>query len=235
MKTAIVILCAVFLAVTTAPFAAAVHAPPDTTAGVPAGLPDESSADVKVFRFLNGSLANPLFDRLMPFVTNLDNWRIILVLIWCALVIAGGKRGKWAALTLIPIVAASDQISSSLIKPLVGRMRPCEVLGGIHLWYGPEGWITTPAEIIQSYKSSFAFPSSHAANMTAAMLFLGLAYRRFLVPTLFVAALISYSRIYIGVHWPTDVLAGMALGALIAWPTYLLYRRYTTNTGQTAF
>jgi undecaprenyl-diphosphatase len=184
------------------------------------------SSDVALFRFLNESIANPAFDTIMPFVTDFNNWRIVVILIWSALVIFGKTRGRWAALMLIPIIVASDQLSSSVIKPLIERMRPCEVLGGVHLWYGHEGWITTPAEVTRSYKSSFSFPSSHAANMTASMLFLGLVYRRWLAPLLAVALLVSFSRIYTGVHWPSDAAAGIVLGALIAWPAYLLFKRF---------
>ena len=181
--------------------------------------------DEAIFRFLNGSIANPVFDAIMPIVTDFRRWRIVLILVWSLLVLLGGTKGKWAAFMLIPLVAASDQISSNLIKSIVERMRPCEVLGSIHLWYGPEGWITTPTEIVQSYKSSFSFPSSHAANITASMLFLGLIYRRLLVPLLAIAVLVSFSRIYIGVHWPSDVAVGMLIGALLAWPAFAIFRR----------
>jgi undecaprenyl-diphosphatase len=57
------------------------------------------------------------------------------------------------------------------------------------------------------------------------MLFLGLVYRRQLIPLLFLAVLVSYSRIYIGVHWPLDAAAGMALGGLIGWCGYILFRK----------
>jgi undecaprenyl-diphosphatase len=187
--------------------------------------PNESSLDVRLFRLLNGSAANPLFDAVMPLITDLDRWRVILIVIWSLLVLLGGKRGRWAAFMLIPLVAASDQISSHLFKPLIERVRPCEVLGGVHLWYGPVGWITTPAEVARSYKSSFSFPSGHAANITASMIFLGLVYRRWLVPLAVVALAVSYSRVYIGVHWPSDVAAGMALGGALAWPAYLLFKK----------
>jgi undecaprenyl-diphosphatase len=191
----------------------------------PSNPPDERSLDVRVFRFLNRSLANPLFDAVMPVITDFRRSRIVLLVVWSLLVLFGGSRGRWAALMLIPLVAASDQLSSSVLKPLVARMRPCEVLGSVHLWYGPEGWIDTPAAVVRSYKSSFAFPSSHATNITASMLFLGLVYRRALVPLVIVALAVSYSRVYIGVHWPLDILAGMAIGALLAWPAYILYGR----------
>jgi undecaprenyl-diphosphatase len=210
---------------------------------LPAGAPgeseetaapvDQTSLEVRAFRILNGKAANPVLDAAMPVITNLRQSRVILVLIWCALVLFGGTKGRWAAFMLIPLVAASDQISSHLIKPLVERMRPCEVLGGVHLWNG-EAWIVTPDIVTKSYKSSFSFPSSHAANITASMIFLGLAYRKVIVPLMAVAVLVSYSRIYIGVHWLSDMLVGMALGAALAWPAYLLFRRLVRgkNTGK---
>jgi undecaprenyl-diphosphatase len=197
---------------------------PDEARYAPA-VRDSTSLDVRAFRLLNGSAANPLFDAIMPFATDFDKWRIVVILVWAALVIRGKAKGRWAALALIPVIAVSDQISSGLMKPLIERLRPCDVIGNVHLWHGAEGWITTPAEIGRSYKPSFSFPSGHAANITASMLFLGLVYRRALAPLLAVAVIVSFSRIYIGVHWPSDVLAGMALGAAIGALAYALFRR----------
>lgn len=187
--------------------------------------PPESSLEVRVFRLLNRGAANPALDAVMPVVTDFRRSRIPLLFVWAALVIFGRRRGRLAALMLIPLIAASDQLSSSVIKPLVERMRPCEVLGEVRLWYGPEGWITTPAETAGGYKGSWSFPSGHATNITAAMLLLGLVYRRLLPALLAVAVLVSWSRIYIGVHWPLDALAGMALGAGLAWPAWLVMGR----------
>jgi undecaprenyl-diphosphatase len=195
------------------------------TAGVARRIVDEDSLDVQLFRFLNGSIKNGLLDFLMPVATDFRRSRVIVILVWAALVILGGTKGRWAGLMIILLVAASDQLSSQLIKPLVERMRPCEVLGSVHFWYGPEGWIVTPPEAIGGFKSSFSFPSSHAANITSSMLFLALAYRRWAALPIIVMILVSFSRIYIGVHWPSDVLAGMALGAALAIPAYLIFRR----------
>ncbi len=208
------LLCAALLAAAAAP---ATRAP---------AAPDPSSLDVKAFRMLNGDARNSFFDAVMPIATEFDQWRIGVILVWCALVLFGKSRARWAALMLIPIIAASDQLSSSVMKPLFERLRPCELIGNVHLWLEDGGWMTTPAKVTRSYKNSFSFPSSHATNITASMLFLGLVYRRWLVPLLAVALLVSYSRIYTGVHWPSDVLAGMLVGAAIAAIAYLIFKRF---------
>jgi undecaprenyl-diphosphatase len=189
----------------------------------------EASLDVKVFRFLNTTIANPVFDTVMPFATDFRKWRIFALAAWVALMILGGSKGRWAALLLIPLVAASDQLTSSVLKPLTARLRPCEVLGNVHFWYEGNRWIWTPSEAVGGFKTSFGFPSSHAANFTAAMLFLSLVYRRW-VPYVCLpfAGLVSLSRIYTGVHWPSDVLVGIMIGAALAWLAYIGFKRLPT-------
>ena len=191
------------------------------------GVHPPGEIDTAIFRFINRNLENPVFNLIMPVITDFKKWRAVVLLIWAGLIMFGGTKGRWAGLFLIPLIVASDQISSHLIKSLIARTRPCDVLGNVHLWYGHEGWIITPSKVIQSYKSSFSFPSSHAANITASMLFLALVYRRIAVPLLLLALLVSFSRIYIGVHWPADIIAGMALGAILAVTAYLLFKKLT--------
>ncbi len=193
--------------------------------------PDESSPEVVLFRILNDKAQNRFFDFLMPLITDFSRWRIVLIIIWAFLVFAGGPKGRWAAFMMIPLVAASDQLCASVIKPLIERSRPCEVLGGVHLWHGSEGWITTPIQITKSYKSSFSFPSNHAANMTSSMLFLGLVYRKWILPLAFLALAVSYSRVYIGVHWTSDVITGIAIGALLASVAWKAFRYLDLDSG----
>jgi len=191
------------------------------------GVYPPGKIDTAIFRFINRSLENPVFNLIMPVVTDFEKWRAVVLLIWAGLILFGGNKGRWAGLFLIPLIVASDQISSHLLKPLIARTRPCDMLGNVHLWYGHEGWIITPSQVVQSYKSSFSFPSSHAANITASMLFLALVYRRIAIPLILFAFLVSLSRIYIGVHWPADVLAGMTLGAILAIIAYFLFKKLT--------
>jgi undecaprenyl-diphosphatase len=197
-----------------------------TSLAVLAAVGSAASLDVSAFRVLNGKIVNPIFDAIMPVVTDAWVLRILGAAVWIFLLARGGRRGRWAAIILVPLVAASDQLTSGLLKPLVGRPRPCEVVGNVHFWYHGTRWIWTPSVVAGGFKTSFGFPSSHAANVTAATLFLGLVYRRW-VPYvgLSLAGLVSLSRIYTGVHWPSDVLAGIALGAGLAWLAYLGFKR----------
>ena len=63
-------------------------------------------------------------------------------------------------------------------------------------------------------------------------LFLGLAFRKTLWPLLFVAALVSWSRVYIGVHWTSDIIVGMALGALLGWLAWIAFRKLYGSLGR---
>lgn len=166
--------------------------------------------DTSLFYLLNVKASNALFDFLLPILTNLDYWRIPLALFVLALAIFGKKRGRIAVVLLIFGITLSDQICNSVIKPLVGRTRPCNVLNNVHL-------------LINCTKS-FSFPSSHATNIFSGTILLSFVYRKFKMPLLIIAALVAYSRVYVGVHYPFDVLVGMVLGILCALTIIALFK-----------
>ncbi|MCR4438299.1 MAG: phosphatase PAP2 family protein [bacterium] len=159
--------------------------------------------DVAIFYLVNVRLASPQFDVIMPFLTDIDNWRLVIALGLLALLILGGKKGRICALLLIVTITLTDQTSSSLIKPLVERARPCSALPGVRLLVGCSG--------------AFSFPSSHATNLFGAASLLSRFYPA-LWPIFFtIATMVAYSRTYAGVHYPSDVLGGALLGVLCAW------------------
>jgi membrane-associated phospholipid phosphatase len=96
-------------------------------------------------------------------------------------------------------VVVADQVSAGLLKPLFDRPRPFKVLEDVH-------------QLVGAHAGSF--PSSHAANTFAAGVFLALRFRR-MRPILVVPVVVSWSRVYVGVHYPLDVAAGAVLGAAI--------------------
>ena len=160
------------------------------------------SVDTSVFFLINQTLANTVFDIIMPFVTNLDNWRIPIGIIWLVLIWKGGKKGRIAAILLIPVLTMSDYTSSSILKPVFGRIRPCHVLENVRL--------------LVNCGSGLAFPSSHATNISAVAVLFSFFYRKATPVFITIAFLVGLSRIYVGVHYPADVLFGFTVGTGIS-------------------
>jgi undecaprenyl-diphosphatase len=161
-----------------------------------------NALDTVVFLFLNRGFANPVFDTVMPFVTNVHHWKIPIVIIWLALMVFGRKKGRVTAILVVVILVLSDQLSSSVIKPWINRTRPCFVLSGVRLLIDQSG--------------SPSFPSSHAANMAAMAVLFSVKYRRFAALFIAIALVVSYSRIYVGVHYPSDLIGGWVVGIACA-------------------
>jgi len=183
--------------------------------------------DAYLFFILNYEAQNVVLDFLMPVLTNLDYWRIPIGLLAVSLLIFGKKRGRVAVLLLILGITLSDQMCNNVLKPLVGRVRPCHVLDDVHL--------------LINCTHSFSFPSSHATNIFTGMIIFSFVYPRLRIGLLIIAALVAYSRVYVGVHYPFDVLAGTALGVACAITIITIYRilsgvlsgiRYAEKTGK---
>jgi undecaprenyl-diphosphatase len=112
------------------------------------------------------------------------------------------------------VVVLTDQGSSALLKPLFSRPRPCH-LGEVHL--------------LVRCGAGLSFPSSHAANLFGQALFFGLWRKKYLPYFLSFAFLVGISRIFVGVHYPLDVLGGMFLGAIVGAVTYQLGMRLASR------
>ena len=157
--------------------------------------------DVQVFYFINNTLANPVTDVFMPFITELNHWKIFYAIMFFYLLIGAGKKGRVVAIILVLLVTCSDQFSSNLIKNLVERVRPCNVLPHVHQIVG--------------CTQSFSFPSSHAVNNFAGAVVLSHFYPRFRISFYVCAFLLAMSRVFGGVHYPSDAFGGTLIGILI--------------------
>ncbi len=126
--------------------------------------------------------------------------------IWITLMLKGGKRGRLVAGVAVLALLFSDQLNSHLLKPFFSRVRPCHTLSGVHLLVG--------------CSKSYSLPSSHAANCFSMATLFYLEYKRVALPAIVIALLVSYSRVYVGVHYPLDVLIGALVGGIcgvVAW------------------
>ncbi len=169
--------------------------------------------DQQLFLFLN-SLNSPFCDQIMHAISGVLIW---LPLYLAILIYLGVKyKRRFLIILLFIIIAAtlSDQVSV-LIKNNVHRLRPCHeplLEGLVHLVRGECGGL-------------YSFVSSHATNSfnVALISLMFIKKRWFSISIVAWAAIVGYSRIYLGVHYPGDVLCGSILGALIGWSVYKLY------------
>ncbi|KAA9325840.1 phosphatase PAP2 family protein [Hymenobacter busanensis] len=162
--------------------------------------------------------ATPALDRFMIFMSDRFVWFPAYLVIIVALIYYFGRR----AYLLLPLlglsVALADSVSSRFFKPYFARLRPC---------HDPE--LSETLNLVHGCGGKFGFISSHAANSFSMAVFLCLVLPRRFWPVkvllLVWAAVLSYSRIYLAAHYPSDVLAGTTLGAALGWLCYWLYRQ----------
>lgn len=175
--------------------------------------------------FLN-SLHTPWLDPIMFWITKTFFW-LPLYLFLLYLIIIKYKKQSWIPLIGIALtILLADQITSGLMKPYFERLRPSR-----------EPSLEGILHIVNNYKGGkFGFASGHAANTfgTATFFFLLLRTRYKWITYLFVWALVmTYTRIYLGVHYPGDILVGGTIGILCGWTGFkaqtYLEKRFIKN------
>ena len=177
--------------------------------------------DREIFLELNSSFHNPWLDQLMMFLSTTTAW-IPLYLILLYLLIKNFRKQTWLVLLAVALtILLADQITSSVMKPFFERLRPSH-----------EPSLAERVYIVNKYRGGkFGFASSHAANTFGIATLMSLALRAYRpwIYLLFLWALgVGYTRIYLGVHYPGDILAGYLVGflcALIAWFLLSLLKR----------
>ena len=174
--------------------------------------------DRQVFEVINSGLANPFFDWLMPLFRNAFIWAPLYVFFAAFAIRNFPPKGVYIVLFGLLTFLLSDQISAGILKPLINRDRPCQ--DTIMFEY---------ARLLIPCGTGKSFPSSHATNHFALAVFLisiSPVRMRWLLPfMLFWAGGVAFAQVYVGVHYPLDVLGGAILGSLIGYFIGLICKR----------
>lgn len=173
--------------------------------------------DKDLFLELNSYHA-PWLDSVMMYVTETLVWIPLYLVIFYFIFKVHGKRGILILVCIALTILLADQITSSIMKPFFARLRPTHDPG-------LEGLV----HIVNGYRGGkFGFASSHAANTFGLALFIFLLFkdRTRHVRWIFIwALLVGYSRIYLGVHYPGDIIVGAVVGMICAVGCFVLYRK----------
>jgi undecaprenyl-diphosphatase len=175
-----------------------------------------NSIDTQIFLWLN-SFHSPLGDKIMWFISGKTEWIPLYFFLIVFLIYRFRKQSMLILAFAILAVILADQLAVHAFKEVFERLRPSH-----------EPDIQQQVHIINNYRGGlYGFVSNHAANTFALVTFLGFILRgKYIVYFLFFwASLVSYSRIYLGVHYPGDILCGAMLGILIGWIMVTGYRK----------
>lgn len=173
--------------------------------------------DARLLLIVNGAYS-PFFDAVMWCISGRWIWvPFYIVLTYMLFRRFSWKRATLCLITIGLIILAADQTCASLIRPEVCRLRPANLNNPLsHL-----------VHVVNGYRGGrYGFPSCHAANTFALAMFMSLVFRnkRFTVMMFSWAIVVSYSRMYLGVHYFGDLFCGASVGSLFAVLFYLLLK-----------
>ncbi len=156
--------------------------------------------EFSILDFIQNQFRTTFGDFVMPLISKLGNGGIIW-LVLSGLLCVFPKYRK-AGVTMLTALALDVLLCNVMLKPLVGRMRPFTVNTGV--------------ELLINAPKDFSFPSGHTAASFAAAFALLFVKNKLWIPSMILASLIAFSRLYLYVHYPTDVLTGILLGLIVS-------------------
>lgn len=173
--------------------------------------------DRSLFFFINVGCSSPVLDALMPMLREKLTWMPFYVMA-ALFIIHRHRKNSWYILGTAGVcILLSDQLSSTLIKPIFARLRPCNDLN-----------VSSQAHLLlQTCGVGYSFVSSHAANHFAIAVFAGRLFGGPWLQLLLLgwATVVSIAQVYVGVHYPLDIVCGGVLGVACGWGCYQLLQK----------
>ena len=166
------------------------------------------------FLYLLQELHTPLVDGLMTFITTLGDHGIFWLLL--AAVLFAVSRTRMMGGCMLISIGIGFLLGNVALKNMVARQRPC--------------WLDPSVELLVPVPKDFSFPSGHSLVSFEGAVCIFLFNRKWGIPALMLAVLTAFSRLYLFVHFPTDVLAGIVMGTVIAWSVVRTAKRQMEKT-----
>ena len=161
--------------------------------------------DQALFSIINKDLVSSVLDFILIPIRNQYFWIPLYIFIISFVILNFKKKAYWYLFFMVLTFAFTDVISSKIIKPTIERARPCHGDGGME-----------NVRLLVDCGSGYSFTSSHATNHFGIAFFIIFTFgrrRKYVsLPLIIWAALISYAQVYVGVHYPLDVICGSLLG-----------------------
>ena len=166
--------------------------------------------DIGILNFIRDNLTNPIMDKIMVFITSMGDSGFIWIVI--AIILLAQKKYRKVGIILLSALLLNLVLGEVIIKNIVQR---------------PRAFITYPdISIIINPPDSYSFPSGHTASSFTAALIIGHYLRNWKYEAYALASLIAFSRLYLYVHYPTDIICGILLGTISA----LITIRFSENS-----
>lgn len=164
--------------------------------------------DFKILYMING-LHNEILDRIMIIITNLGDAGIVWILL--AIVLLFMKKTRKCGILMIISMGIGVILGNVILKNLIARPRPC--------------WIDESIKLLIEKPKDYSFPSGHTLASFEAAVMIYLNNKKAGIISIFIACLIAFSRMYLFVHFPTDILGGAILGTAISILVYYGYKK----------
>lgn len=167
--------------------------------------------DQWLFIQVNDHQTNPFFDSIMPYLRIAYFWTPLYLFLFLFITSNFRGRGLWWSVIFLCTVSLCDMTSSKLVKESFERLRPC----------GDPDFFEYVRLLVENCSGTYSFTSSHAANHFGMATFIFLTLKPVIGKWVWLAylwaAAIGYAQVYVGVHYPFDILGGAAIGFLFGW------------------